>query len=181
MIWYFQKGLRFSVRVKIEYCGQKLNNVEELVEKAVNAKPKAAICPRSYASKTNQYWLRGSQFSAAKTNTLGQSMKDPSVEKPKSRPQKLKVSALQPSTNNAETSKQTWKEKKKKEKRERRNRERRPQNFIPTTEANSTSTGKENSKKNSFNHQDPSQITFWNCSQKGYYADKCPKTPKPKN
>ena len=41
-------------------------------------------------------------------------MKDPRVEKPKSRPRELKAPTPQHSTDNAETFKQAWKEKKKK-------------------------------------------------------------------
>ena len=108
-------------------------------------------------------------------------MKDPRVEKPKSRAQKLKVPASQRFTNNAEICEQAWKEKKKNEKWERRNRERGPQNSTSTTEANSTSTGKEKSKWNGSNRRDPSQITYWNCSKKGHYADKSLKPPKSKN
>ena len=180
MIWYFQKGLRPSVRVKMEQCGQELNSFEELVEKAVDAKAKAAFRPYSHARETDQHCVQGSQPSTAKTSTQGQPMKDLRVEEPKSKPQESKAPAPQRSTDNGKTSKQAWKEKKKKEKRERRNREREPQNSTPTTRANSTSTGKEKSKRNGSNRRDPSQITCWNCSKKGYYADKYPKPPKPK-
>ena len=78
-------------------------------------------------------------------------MKDPRVEKPKSRPQKLKAPAPQRSTNNAENFKQARKEKKKKEKQERRNQKRGPQNSTPTIKVNIISTGKEKSKRNGSN------------------------------
>ena len=91
MIWYFQEGLCPSVKVKMEQCGRELNSFEELIKKAVDAEAKAAFRPRSYACKTDQYCLRGSRLSAAKTSTQGQPMKDPRVEEPKSRPQKLKA------------------------------------------------------------------------------------------
>ena len=181
MIWYFREGLRPSVKVEMEQRGRELDSFEELVEKAVDAEAKAALRPRSYARETDQHCLRGSWPSAAKTSTQGQPMKDPRVEEPKSRSQESKAPASQRSSDNAETSEQAWKEKKKKEKRERRNRERGPQNSTPTTGANSTSPGKEKSKRNGSNRRDPSQITCWNCSKKGHYADKCPKPPKPKN
>ena len=181
MIRYFREGLQPTVRVEMEQRGQELNTFEELVKKTVDAEAKATFQPHCYARKTDQYCLWSSQPSTAKTTTQNQPMKDPKVEEPKSRSQKSKALALQRFNNNADTSKQARKEKKKKEKRERRNQEKKPQNFTPTTGANSTSTGKEKSKKNGFNGWDPSQITCWNCSKKGHYADKCPKPPKPKN
>ena len=86
----------------------------ELVEKAVDAKAKAALRPRSYACKTDQHFLQGSQLSAAKPSIQSQPMKDPRVEEPK-KSQKAKALALQHS-NSSETSKQAWKGKKKKDK-----------------------------------------------------------------
>ena len=53
MIWYFQEGLRPSVRVEIEQRGRELNSFKELIQKAVDAKAKAALRPRFYACKTD--------------------------------------------------------------------------------------------------------------------------------
>ena len=106
MIWYFQKGLRPLVRVEMEQRGRKLDSFKELVEKAIDAKAKAALRTRFYACETNQHCLQGSRPSAAKTSTQGQPMKDSRVEKPKSKPQESKAPALRRSTNNAETSEQ---------------------------------------------------------------------------
>ena len=53
MIRYFREGLRPSIRVKIEQRGRELNSFKELVEKAVDAKAKAALQLRSYARKTD--------------------------------------------------------------------------------------------------------------------------------
>ena len=126
MIRYFREGLRPSVRVEMEQRGRELDSFEELVKKAVDAKAKAALRPRSYARETDQHCLQSSRPFAAKTNTQCQPMKDPRVEKPKSRPQELKAPAPQRSTDNAEISEQARKEKNKKEKRKRRNQEREP-------------------------------------------------------
>ena len=60
MIWYFWEGFCPLVTVKMEQRGQELDSFEELVEKAVDAKAKAALRPRSYARKTDQHCLRGS-------------------------------------------------------------------------------------------------------------------------
>ena len=86
MIWYFQEGLGPLVRVEMKQRGQELDSFKELVKKAVDAKAKAAFQPRFYACKTDQHCLWGNRPSAAKTSTQGQPMKDPRVEKPKSRP-----------------------------------------------------------------------------------------------
>ena len=87
MIRYFREGLRPSIRVKMEQRGRELNSFEELVEKTVETKAKAALRPRSYACETNQHCLQDSQSSAAKSSIQGQPIKDARVEKPKSRPQ----------------------------------------------------------------------------------------------
>ena len=52
----------------MEQRGQELDSFEEIVEKTVNAKAKAALRPRSYTCKTDQHCLRGSRPSAAKTS-----------------------------------------------------------------------------------------------------------------
>ena len=61
MICYFRKGLKPSVRAKMEQRGQKLDSFEELVQKAVDAEAKAALWPRFYICNTNQYCLWGSR------------------------------------------------------------------------------------------------------------------------
>ena len=88
----------------MEQRGRELDSFEELVKNAVDAEAKAALRPRFYARKIDQYCLRGSRPSAAKTSTQDQPMKDPRVEKPKSRSQESKAPASQRSTDNAETS-----------------------------------------------------------------------------
>ena len=55
MIWYFQEGLRFSVRVEIKQQGWELNSFEELVKKGVDGKTKDIVRPHFYAHKTNQH------------------------------------------------------------------------------------------------------------------------------
>ena len=85
IIWYFWKGFRSSVQVKMEQRGQKLNSFKEIVEKAVNAKAKAALRPCSYTCNTNKDCFWDNWPSAAKTSTQGQPMKDPWVKKPKPR------------------------------------------------------------------------------------------------
>ena len=73
------------MQVKIEQDGWKLNSFERIVEKAVNAKTKAAFRPCFYACNTNQQYFQGSWPSTAKTNTQDQLMKDLQVKEPKPR------------------------------------------------------------------------------------------------
>ena len=70
----------------MEQHGQELDSFEEIVEKAVDAKGKAAVRLYSYACNTNQYCLWGSWPLAAKTSTQSQPMKDPRIEKLKPKP-----------------------------------------------------------------------------------------------
>ena len=184
MIQYFWEGLRPSVQVEMEQRGWALDSFEEIVEKTVDAKAKAALRPRSYARDTNQYCFRGSRPSAAKTSAEGQPMKDPRVEEPKLKSQEQKSLASQRS-DSAETSEQARKEKKKKEKRERRNRERRPQDTTPATGVNTTNTSGGHSSGGGGgggrSQKDPAQAICYNCNKKGHFARKCPKLLKPKN
>ena len=69
MIRYFREGLCPSVRVEIEQRGRELDSFEEIVEKTVDAKAKAALRPRFYACKTDQHCLRGSRPAIAKAST----------------------------------------------------------------------------------------------------------------
>ena len=88
MIQYFWKGPRLLVQVKIEQRGQELDRFKKIVKKTINAKAKAAFRPRFYARNTNQHCLQGSWPSAAKISIQSQPMKDPRVEKLKSKAQK---------------------------------------------------------------------------------------------
>ena len=81
------------MQVEIEQRGQELNSFKKIVEKAVNAKAKAAFRPCSYARNTNQHCLQGSWPFAAKTNAQGQPMKDLRGEKPKPKSQEQKALA----------------------------------------------------------------------------------------
>ena len=57
MIWYFRKSLRPSVWVKIEQRDRELDSFEEIVEKAIDAKAKAALKPHFYAHNIDQHFL----------------------------------------------------------------------------------------------------------------------------
>ena len=81
------------MQVEIEQRGRKLDSFEEIVKKAVDAKAKAALRPRSYACDTDQHCFWGSWPSASKTSAQGQPMKDSQVEEPKPKLQKQKALA----------------------------------------------------------------------------------------
>ena len=57
------------MRVKMEQCGQKLNNFKKIVKKIVNAKATVAFRPCSYTCNIDQKNFCGSQLSVAKTST----------------------------------------------------------------------------------------------------------------
>ena len=179
MIQYFRECLRPSVRVEMEERGRELDSFKELVEKTVDAEAKAALRPRSYARKTNQYCLWGSRPLAAKASTQGQPMKDPRVEEPKSRPQESKAPAPQ-RPDSAETSEKARKEKKKNDRRNKKDRRAR-EGSPPATGVNTTDADDSRKKRSGSNRRDPSEVVCYNCNKKGHYSNKCPEPPKSKN
>ena len=54
MIKYIKKGLKSSIKAKIDYYTTHLDNYEELVAKTVRAEAKTGLQPSSYIQKTNQ-------------------------------------------------------------------------------------------------------------------------------
>ena len=163
----------------MEQRGWEFDSFEKLVEKAVDAKAKTALRPRSYARETDQYCLRGSRPSAAKASTQGQPMKGPRVEEPKSRPQESKTPAPQ-RFDSAETSEKARKEKKKNNRRNKRDRRAR-EGSTPAIEVNTTDADGSKKKKNGSNRRDPSEVVCYNCNKKGHYSNKCSEPPKSKN
>ena len=145
MIWYFWEIFCPLVRVKMEQQGQEFNTFKKLVKKAINAKAKAAFQPCFYICKTDQHCLRDSWPSAAKVSTQNQLMKDPKVEKPKSKPKELKALAPQCS-NSVETSDKAQKKKKKNDCQNKRDCRIR-KGSIPATGVNSTDANNSKKKK----------------------------------
>ena len=141
IIWYFRKGFRPLVRVKIEQHGWELDSFKDPIKKTVDAKAKATLYSRLYARKTNQHCFCGSRLLAAKAGIYGQPIQDPKVKKPKFWSQELKASVFHRS-DSAKSSKEAWKEKKKKDK---QHWSQKPlKDFTSTTASNSInpSTGK---------------------------------------
>ena len=161
----------------MEQRGRKLDSFKELIKKAVNAKAKAALRPRSYARKTDQHCLQSSWPSTAKASIQSQPMKGPRFKKPKSKPQKLKAPALQ-RFNNAETSEKAQNEKKKNDWKHWQSRRSDNESSRATAATRGNTTN--NSAKGSRTQKDVSQIMYYNCNKKRHYATKCPKPPKSK-
>ena len=158
---------------------RELDSFEELVEKTVDTEAKAALRPRSYARKTDQYCFQSSRPLVAKASTQGQPMKNLRVEEPKSRPQKSKAPAPQ-HFDSAETSKKARKEKKKNNRQNKRDR-RAQKGSTPPTGVNTINADDSKKKRNGSNRCDPSEVVCYNCNKKGHYSNKCPEPPKSKN
>ena len=105
-------------------------------------------------------------------------MRDPRVEKPKSKPQESKAPAPQ-RFDNAKTSEKARKEKKKNDRKHRRSCRSDNESPRATTATGDNTTN--NSAGGSRPQKDVSQITCYNCNKKGHYATKCPEPPKAKN
>ena len=177
MIRYFREGFRSSIRAEMEQRGRKLDSFKELVEKAVNAEAKAALRPRFYAWETDQHCPRDSRpahSTTAKAQGQGSSMKDPRVEKPRSKLQKPKSSTPQ---QQAEAFKKAHKEKKKKGQQYGRDCQ---EGFTPTTGVNAAQPGEPKKKNDDKNRdcsdrtaRDLSQVKCYNCQKMGHYSRKC--------
>ena len=59
MVRYFEKGLKPSIKAEMDQDNSQLIDYEELVAKAVRAKAKAGLRPRSYVQKTDLSYLQG--------------------------------------------------------------------------------------------------------------------------
>lgn len=94
----------------MEQRGRELDSFKELIEKAVNAEAKATFRPCFYARETDQYCFRRSRpILSTTTKSQGNSMKDPRIEEPRTKPQKPKA----PATQQPEASKKARQKKKK--------------------------------------------------------------------
>ncbi len=165
----------------MEQRGRELDSFEELVKKAKDAEAKAALRPRAYAQDTDQYYLRSNRPEPEKAKTGP--WKDPKVKESKPRTQEAKPAASQPST--AETYKARKEKKKDRQNCGReRGRERKGQEgSTPATGVNTLDTSNGGGRNRNSNRppKDQSQVTCWNCDQKGYYASKCLQPQQPKN
>ena len=108
MLRYFQEGLKLSVLAKLEHRDLELKSFDQMVKKAVNAKAKSVLWPRSSTKEIDQTCPRGNRpANSTVAKSQDSAMKDLRLEKPKVR--EIESSGPQWS----EFSEKTWKEKKK--------------------------------------------------------------------
>lgn len=93
IIWYFREGLKPFIKAQIDECSRELDSFKELVKKTVEIKAKTTQQSGSYVCETDYRYL-WSTCPTYITKVQGSS-KNLKPEKPKSRPQKSKVSNLQ--------------------------------------------------------------------------------------
>ena len=84
MLRYFYEGLKPSVLAELEHRDLKLEKINQMVKKAVNAKAKSALQPRSSSKEMDQNcpW-RSRPANSTVAKSQGSAMKDPRTEKPK--------------------------------------------------------------------------------------------------
>ena len=93
MICYFQKGLKPSIKVKMEQQDRESIDFEEMVQRAVNAEAKAGLRSSTMVRDSDVRYPRGhrpSHNTSSKVQTQGSSHKNlPRSEKPKPKDPKL--------------------------------------------------------------------------------------------
>ena len=165
MICYFWEGLKPFIKVKMEQQDRESMDFKEMVKKAVNVEAKVGLrsstmvrdldarCPRGHHPSHNIFFKVQTQVS-----------KDSSCSK------KPKLKDLKPVSSRDDVAELAKKKDRKDKKKKLRNQRWKEQ--PPATDANT-----EASKKKKKKH-DPSEVTYFNCDKKGYYANNC---TKPKN
>ena len=167
MICYFWEGLKPSIKVEMEQQDWESMDFEEMVQRAVNAKAKAGLRSSTIVWKSDARCFRGYRLShntSSKVQTQGSKDFSRSEEsKPKNpKPALSRDNAAEPAK------KEDRKDKKKKLQNCRRERNKQ----IPATGDN-TKVPKKKKKR-----RDPSEVTYFHCNKKGYYANNCTKPPK---
>ena len=108
MLRYFWEGLKPSVLAELEHRSLELENFDQMVKKAANAKANSALQPYSSTKKMNQNCPLGNPpANSIVAKSQGSAMKDSRLEEPKVR--RTESSGPQQS----ESSEKTRKEKKK--------------------------------------------------------------------
>ena len=159
MIRYFRESLKPSIWAKMEQHGRELDSFKDTIQKIVDAKTKMAFCPRFATRETDQNHPQGTRpANSTAAKSQGSPMKDPKVEKPKSRTQEATFSYRPKSTETSD--KKTQKEKKK---RHHRNQARRGSVSTSVTGVNASSPS-------DGVRRELSQVTCYNCCEKGYYT-----------
>ena len=164
MLKYFREGLRPSIRVELEHRDLELESFEQLVKKVVEAEGKASLRPRTITREMDQHCFRGSRpanTTVAKASTPSSSMKDPRVEEPKVQTQEA-TSPYHPEST------ETSNKKARKEKKRRYCHEQAQRGSVSTSV-----TGVNASSPSDGVRRELSQVTCYNCREKGHYARNC--------
>ena len=167
MVRYFEKGLKLSIKAKIDQNATHLDNYEELVAKAVRVEVKAGLRPSFYVQEIDLQVLRGSRLAhtiAHKVQTQGTSRGDDS-----------KAFKALVATQESEPFDKARKDKKKRHHKDKRN-SREPKDYTSTSGINKAKINGGGKKRR--NKKDVSEITYFNCNKKGHYSNKCPEPPK---
>ena len=180
MLRYFWKGLKPSILAELEHWDLELENLDQMVKKAVDAKAKSALRPRSSTKEIDQNCPRGSRpanFTVGKSQSSA--IKNPQTEEPKVRGTKS-ASGPPQRFNNNELFDKAQKEKKNKQYQKDWERQK---GSTPATRVNAVKMSEQKKKNKDLSHsdrmtRDVNQDTYWNCNQKGHYLNACPEPSK---
>ena len=83
MLRYFWEGLKPSVLAELEHQDLKIESFDQMVKKAVDAKAKSALRPRSSTKKMDQNHPQGNRpANSTIARSQGSNMKDSWTEEP---------------------------------------------------------------------------------------------------
>ena len=169
MVWYFEEGLKPSIKVEMNQDNFQLINYKELVSKAVRAKATAALRPSFYVRETDLNYLQGSQpahTTAHKVQTQ-EVVKDHRGDDYKTSKGSASIPAST-SIQDSEPSNKAMKDKKKKHHRDKRNSKEPKDSTTPASRVNAAEVRSKRRK----NKKDLSEIMCYNCNKKGHFVNK---------
>ena len=168
MICYFREGLKLSIKVEMEQQDRESMDFEEMVQRTVNAKAKTGLKSSTMVQESDIHCPSGHRPSH--NTSLKVQTQETTTKKPRPKESRLKKAKLTNGKAPAPPrSDEPAKPNHKKKKRE-----------LLKKKKDSTSTSRVNAiegkKKQSLGNT--SQVTCYNCQNKGHFANKCPKLPK---
>ena len=172
MICYFRESFKPSIKVKIEQQDWESKNLEEIVQRAVNAEAKAGLRPSTIVWDLDIHYPRGhrpSNSTASKVQTQKTTTKD------SFRPKKPKAKdIIAVHANASEPLEQDKKDKKDRLDKKQNFRERREPNETPTTGDNVINASKKDLRKK----RDTNKLIYFNYNKKSNYTSNCIKLAK---